>query len=104
MKGHLCYSSFNWNTRIAVDLLWKICVPKLFFIKVNTTFRLLRTKITIDLLFPCKEIIWPHFLRMQLTLLVTGKNEYFVFCRLLTANLHGFLSVINADKKQIHQK
>jgi hypothetical protein len=41
---------------------------------------------------------------MQLTLLVTGKNEYFVFCRLLTANLHGFLSVINVDKKQIHQK
>jgi hypothetical protein len=29
----------------------------------------------IDLLFPCKQIIWPRFLRMQLTLLVTGKNE-----------------------------
>jgi hypothetical protein len=37
----------------------------------RTTFRLLRTKITIDLLFPCKQII----LCMQLTLLVTGKNE-----------------------------
>jgi hypothetical protein len=41
----------------------------------RTTFRLLRTKITIDLLFPCKQIIWPRFYRMQLTLLVTGKNE-----------------------------
>ena len=41
----------------------------------RTTFRLLRTKITIDFLFPCKQIILPRFLRMQLTLLVTGKNE-----------------------------
>jgi hypothetical protein len=31
--------------------------------------------IGIALLFPCKQIIWPRFLRMQLTLLVTGKNE-----------------------------
>jgi hypothetical protein len=28
---------------------------------------------------------------------VTGKNEKFVFCRLLIANLHGSLYVINAD-------
>jgi hypothetical protein len=42
---------------------------------VGVNFRLLRTKIAIDLLFPCKQIIWPRFLRMQLTLLVTGKNE-----------------------------
>jgi hypothetical protein len=41
---------------------------------------------------------------MQLTLLVTGKNEKIVFCRLLTANLHGSLSVINTDQKQIHKK
>jgi hypothetical protein len=42
-------------------------------IQVCSSFRLLRTKITIDLLFSCKQMIWPRFLRMQLTLLVTGK-------------------------------
>ena len=34
-----------------------------------------KTKTTIDYLFACKQIIWPHFFRMQSTLLVTGKNE-----------------------------
>jgi hypothetical protein len=38
----------------------------------RTTFRLLRTNITIDLLFPCKQIIRPRFLHMQLTLLKTN--------------------------------